>query len=132
MTTMNHDSIPITATAQPMAKPDLKSLPRWAGWSAAGRLKLHLALYYRCHDCRTDIHAIAEYYRVHDHIRTQAHMCEHSQLCIGCLETRLDRRLTPFDCTNVPLNRAETWSLPGHQHVRIQRSQRLQDRLRGR
>ena len=82
----------------------------------------------RCCDCQieTNHHELppninrAEWYMVHDHIWEQATKDKSAFfLCIGCLEKRLDRTLTPADFNDAPLN---YW--PG-----FQRSPRLRNRL---
>jgi hypothetical protein len=57
-----------------------------------------------CHDCGrdtlpTDWGSRAEWYMVHDHVWAAAGMdgMDSGFLCIGCLEARLGRRLTPGD-----------------------------------
>jgi len=61
-----------------------------------------------CHDCRWLTTALGEFYMVHDHLWGQA--CQVSPraiprfLCIGCLEERLGRMLTPEDFTDCLLN----------------------------
>jgi hypothetical protein len=57
----------------------------------------------RCVDCRVDTIGVREFYRVHDSVRPLAELggC----LCIGCLEERIGRRLTPADFTDAPINR---------------------------
>jgi hypothetical protein len=61
-----------------------------------------------CHDCRWLTTALGEFYMVHDHVWEQA--CQVSPraiprfLCIGCLEERLGRMLTPDDFMDVKLN----------------------------
>lgn len=59
-----------------------------------------------CNDCNvnTSIHGIQEYYMVqHELWESVAGNCEF--LCIGCLEARLGRELTPEDFTNYPINK---------------------------
>jgi hypothetical protein len=57
----------------------------------------------RCVDCERDTIELGEYYMIHDHVwplpRRGAGM-----LCIGCLERRIGRRLTPGDFTDAPIN----------------------------
>lgn len=60
-----------------------------------------------CRDCgipTAGLAGIDEYYMVHDAVWDAAGMGEHGMLCIGCLETRLDRQLTPKDFTSVHVN----------------------------
>lgn len=114
----------------PMAKPDPATLPIWAAWSGAGRLKLHLAKYARCLDCRVDVQRINEYYMVHGHIWAQAGGCGRGHLCIGCLEARIGRKLTSADFTEAAINRASHWPQLGYEHLTILRSPRFEDRLR--
>jgi hypothetical protein len=63
-----------------------------------------------------------EWYMVHDRVWCAAGMpkCEvikHNAshrdiLCIGCLEARLGRRLTPRDFINASINRPDRWNSP--------------------
>lgn len=72
-----------------------------------------------CVDCGVNIGEIAEYYMVHDHIWAEAGMTSNGgMLCIGCLESRLDRDLTPSDFTDALLN-----------SMRFMRSAHLRHRL---
>ncbi len=62
-----------------------------------------------CHDCGVDTLPAewgrnAEYYMVHDDVWAQASAHPHTFLCIGCLERRLRRRLTPADFTDAAIN----------------------------
>jgi hypothetical protein len=74
-----------------------------------------------CVDCSTNTHETDEYYMVHDHVwEKEASMDkEGGMLCIGCLETRIKRRLTADDFTYAPVN------------FIFLRSERLADRLQG-
>jgi hypothetical protein len=77
-----------------------------------------------CHDCKreTNHHKTdnAEFYMVLDTIWEDAVKSENVDfLCIGCLEKRIDRKLTPADFTGAPLN---NWS-------GFRRSRRLRSRL---
>jgi len=72
---------------------------------------------FRCTDCATNV--FDEYYMVHNHIWAGVTMFRAAHmLCVGCLESRLGRRLTVLDFTNAPVNM-------GFGEV----SKRLQDRL---
>jgi len=60
-----------------------------------------------CVDCTVDtaIRGLDEYYMVHNTVWSAAGMAPRGgMLCIGCLETRLDRQLTAGDFTRVPVN----------------------------
>jgi len=60
-----------------------------------------------CEDCGIDTQpplAPHEYYMVHDEVWSQAGMPPEGFLCIGCLELRLGRRLSPSDFTSAPCN----------------------------
>jgi hypothetical protein len=63
----------------------------------------------------------SEYYMVHDGVWLAAGMPQHRPvgfnegrdfLCIGCLEARLGRTLTPRDFTDVTINRPDRWHSP--------------------
>jgi hypothetical protein len=75
-----------------------------------------------CRGCGADT-LQDEYYMVHDAVWTgEAGMAsEGGMLCIGCLETRIGRRLVPADFKDAPINTDEDhdWA----------RSDRLLDRL---
>lgn len=75
-----------------------------------------------CAVCGVDTQRAAEQYMVHDQLWAAAGMPSEQgwhYLCVGCLEQRLGRTLTPADFTDVPLN-----DPAGHPH-----SPRLLDRL---
>lgn len=55
-------------------------------------------------DCGIDTNEIYEYYGVYDHVWLLANPAKDGMLCVGCLEKRLRRRLTPYDFTNWPIN----------------------------
>jgi RNA polymerase sigma-32 factor len=61
-----------------------------------------------CFDCGVDVHKICESYMVHDELWDRAH--KHAPrrakgyLCIGCLEDRIGRKLTPVDFTDALCN----------------------------
>jgi hypothetical protein len=58
-----------------------------------------------CTDCRWCTPLLGEYYMVHDHVWKAAGMePEGGCLCIGCLEERLGRMLTPDDFKDCLLN----------------------------
>jgi hypothetical protein len=63
----------------------------------------------------------SEYYMVHHHVWHAAGMPEHKLgyqgagpgfLCMGCLEARLGRCLTPADFIDAPINRPDRWNSP--------------------
>ena len=74
-----------------------------------------------CVDCTANTYHDDEYYMVHDHVwEEDASMAKDGgMLCIGCLESRIRRRLTADDFTNAPVN----FIFP--------QSARLADRLKG-
>lgn len=58
-----------------------------------------------CVDCNVDCMEIAEYYMVTDACWKRAGMGPYDgQLCIGCIEKRLGKQLTPRNFTDCPLN----------------------------
>lgn len=58
-----------------------------------------------CADCGVDTSAIDEYYMVIDAVWLQTGLTKTcGMLCIGCLETRLGRRLVPADFLDAPIN----------------------------
>lgn len=74
----------------------------------------------RCDGCGYETLKIPfEWYTVHDAVWAAAGLRTHDAvLCVGCLEERLGRRLTPDDFRAVPINRLD-------QHM----SDRLLDRM---
>ncbi|MNU36373.1 hypothetical protein D3C71_249880 [compost metagenome] len=58
-----------------------------------------------CVDCGQHTDLLNEYYHVHDEVWAEAGTDEaESMLCIGCLETRIGRQLTPADFSDAPIN----------------------------
>lgn len=58
-----------------------------------------------CVDCGVSTYDNDEYYMVHDHVWNSVDMYAYSgMLCIGCLENRLGRELTPSDFPKYPVN----------------------------
>jgi hypothetical protein len=57
-----------------------------------------------------------EWYSVQQHLWEEALGSDHDRrdtfLCIGCLERRLGRQLTPDDFTEVAINELTTWDTP--------------------
>ena len=56
-----------------------------------------------CLDCNENILSIGEYYALRDEVLLQANPTRQGKLCIGCLEARLGRCLTPVDFKGTPL-----------------------------
>lgn len=52
---------------------------------------------------------VNEYYMVQAAVWHEAHPKRKGMLCIGCLEKRLGRRLTPEDFTSAPINSIKEW-----------------------
>jgi hypothetical protein len=90
-------------------------------------MEKHMAL---CIDCGMDTTpnrrrrgaGTWEWYMVHDSVWLAAGMPKREPmmgykspggfLCIGCLEARLGRTLTPRDFTDTPVNRPDRWNSP--------------------
>ena len=88
-------------------------------------MERHMAL---CIDCGMDTAPnddrrrrgarTSEWFMVHDSVWLAAGMPKREPmergdfLCIGCLEARLGRTLTPRDFTDVPVNRPDRWKSP--------------------
>lgn len=75
-----------------------------------------------CRDCRVNTSDIYEYYMVHDEVWQAAGADTEfgwGMLCIGCLEVRLGRTLTPADFTDCWVNHPQGW----------RKSQRLMSRM---
>lgn len=73
---------------------------------------------YECADCGLDTWEAKEYYMVHDWLWL-LHGSDLDMLCVGCLETRMGRRLEPSDFMEAPVN----WTGIG------QHSERLAERI---
>jgi hypothetical protein len=71
-----------------------------------------------CSYCGENTILLDEYYMVRDDLWDRYGACD-GMLCIGCLETRLGRKLTPADFNDIPLNFKDDRD----------RSDRLRDRL---
>lgn len=83
---------------------------------------LHPHVTFDCKDCGVDTDSICEYYMVKDSLWKKAVKKDTEIiLCIGCLEDRIGRELTPEDFTEAPVN---TFSF-------FKRSARLKTRLGG-
>ena len=63
---------------------------------------------FQCKDCAIDTGKAHEHYFVNDALWNAAGMGKVGMLCIGCLELRIGRELTPNDFTACYLNRAST------------------------
>lgn len=57
-----------------------------------------------CADCETDTADLGEWYMLKPEIWQAAGMTK-GFLCIGCVEQRLERKLTPTDFPDAPVNR---------------------------
>lgn len=58
---------------------------------------------FECHDCGINTLYCGEYYMVNDEVWQSVASFERI-LCIGCLEVRLNRKITHSDFTDAPLN----------------------------
>lgn len=70
---------------------------------------------YSCARCRTDTREAGEYYMVRPEVWDAATGGDRRVLlCVGCVEERLGRQLTPADFTDAPVNdRPERSRFPG-------------------
>jgi hypothetical protein len=59
---------------------------------------------FKCLDCGINTGDIGEYYSVEDDVWLLANPQHHGMLCIGCIEERLGRVLTPADFIDYPIN----------------------------
>jgi hypothetical protein len=59
---------------------------------------------FECLDCSRDTAVAREYYMVRKKLWLAANPSGKGMLCVGCLEKRLGRRLTPTDFTDCLLN----------------------------
>lgn len=78
---------------------------------------------WNCLDCTKSCNqdGLNEYYMVQAAVWHAANPKGRGMLCIGCLESRLGRRLTPADFTSAPINSIKEWH-----------SERLRSRIEGR
>lgn len=58
---------------------------------------------FNCVDCRINTWVINEYYMIRNNLWSK-YGPQDGMLCIGCLEKRMGRKLTPNDFTNAPVN----------------------------
>jgi hypothetical protein len=66
-----------------------------------------------CNDCGLAVLDLAEHYMVLDDVWAASGLGPNGGfLCVGCLETRLDRTLTPADFLACPLNATPEWRSP--------------------
>jgi hypothetical protein len=78
---------------------------------------------WRCVDCGIDVSG-GERYMLHDDVWCSSGMHpDGGELCIGCVEKRLQRRLTYRDFTDCPLNRG------AFDDIQIPQTTRLLSRL---
>jgi hypothetical protein len=75
---------------------------------------------FKCLDCSINTREIDEYYMIEEDVWHSIVPGDEGMLCIGCLEKRLDRRLTPDDFLKCILNEKE---------YHEERSDRLLDRM---
>ena len=74
-----------------------------------------------CLGCKVDTKFISEHYFVNNDIWLPAVGSNKGMLCIGCLEMRIERKLTPKDFTKVHINNPKLYNM----------SARLLNRLKG-
>lgn len=79
----------------------------------------HHICYWDCVDCGINTAVIDEYYSVGKEL-WDAHGAGDGMLCVGCLESRVGRKLGPSDFPNLPINRGA-----------FRMSSRLRDRVGG-
>lgn len=72
-----------------------------------------------CMDCKIQTDEINEYYMINEDLWYLINPDINGMLCIGCVEQRLDRKLTSIDFTDAPINT----------NPKYRRSLRLQNRL---
>jgi hypothetical protein len=59
---------------------------------------------YMCLDCRQDILLAGEFFGLRDEVWLKANPRDDGMMCIGCIEARLGRQLTPEDFEGTPLD----------------------------
>ena len=88
----------------------------------------------RCLDCDVCVYSINEYYMVNDDVWAEAGMKQpdySGQLCISCLEVRLNRILTPDDFLDLPINKGKKSTRKRNERVFGYVSELLYARLNG-
>lgn len=75
-----------------------------------------------CEDCKIDTGKIGEFYFVNTDLWLSVMVSINGMLCVGCLEDRLGRRLTPADFTMASINKPQRGVL---------QSERLRSRITG-
>ncbi len=72
-----------------------------------------------CRDCGVNTFEISEYYMVHDELWPTV-LGGREFLCLGCLEVRLNRRLTTEDFPDAPVNRAGLFPISDRMKNRLE------------
>lgn len=81
---------------------------------------------FSCVDCGVNVERIGEYFVVLDQVwQIEARLDpQEGMYCVGCLESRINRRLCPGDFMDVPANGLRYWRESGRWP-----SRRLQERM---
>jgi len=72
-----------------------------------------------CLGCKEDTGKLMEFYFIHTELWVEATGSKEGMLCVGCLEERIGRELTPDDFPDVTINKSQYGP----------KSQRLTDRM---
>jgi len=64
---------------------------------------------FECLDCGVNTLHTDEYYMIHDELWLRVNPKRKGMMCIGCVEARLERELTPEDFTAAPINGESFW-----------------------
>ena len=59
---------------------------------------------FKCIECDVNTLDVREYYMIQNDLWEQVNPNKNGMMCIGCVEEKLKRELTPEDFTNCPLN----------------------------
>lgn len=74
---------------------------------------------WKCLDCKEDTGKMREHYFVKTEVWMRVHHSIRGMLCVGCLETRLGRRLEPGDFTDAHINNPRLYPMSDRLRNRI-------------
>jgi hypothetical protein len=100
---MGRAAIARDETVNPSPDDDLQFyFGKWRTPDAVGAHNRRSRRRFRCMDCQYDTFR-DEYYFLHEEVWLSANPKSKGMLCIGCVEERIGRRLTPEDFKGVPI-----------------------------
>jgi len=72
-----------------------------------------------CLDCKRDTSQLREHYFLKGEIWSRVHSSAIGMLCIGCVETRLGRKLTASDFTDAHINDPKRYEMSDRLRSRL-------------